>query len=423
MTEFNFESSESSGILSGVVVADFTMGWAGPLLTQTLADFGADVVKVESITHADWWRSSLSLFGVDSAGVDRPWERSPLFNSVNENKRGITIDMNSDSGRELARDLIARSDVLVENFTPRVMANFGLDYPAVREISPAIVMVSMPAFGREGPWADNKATAFITESHAGISAHCGYAGEEPSLLSCAYADPSSGIVGAMTVAMALRHRRRTGEGQHIEVAQIEALTPHIGPALLGTQMNGPTEQRHGNSSPIYAPHGCYPAAGEDSWVTMAIQTNDQWLRFARNAHTTLLLDPKWNDTDVRLAHRAELDAAVSEWTTSRNAHAIADSLQQLGIPAGPVLSPSDLLDDPHLRARGFFRMVERAVVGAHPYPSPPMTLSRTPWTRRSAAPTLGQHNGEVLREVLGLTADEITDLESRAVIGDHPRHD
>lgn len=410
-------SIQSDRPYAGLRVVDFSMGWAGPSLTQMLADHGADVVKIESCTHADWWRTSRRLFTEEPEDLELAWERSPLFNSVNENKRGITLDLDHPDGRRFARLLIAQTDLVVENYTPRVMRNFGLDYDSVRELNPTLVMVSMPAFGSTGPWADYKATAMVTESAAGLSWLSGEP-NEPFLSSTAIADPNAGVIGALSVAVALRARRTTGRGQHIEVAQTEALTPLIGEALLETQLTGNTPARRGNRSATTAPRGIFPAAGEDRWIAVDVETDQQWHALA----TILGIDASaWPTTSARLDDQDALEAAMSERTASEPAADLAARLQTAGVPAAPVNDAEQVLDDPHLGHRAFFREVDRAVVGTFPYPTPPVHLSNTPAHRAMPAPTLGQHNHEVLARDLGLTPEEIAGLEAEGVIGTSPR--
>ncbi|MEV3964198.1 CoA transferase [Nocardia sp. NPDC050193] len=408
-------------ILTGLKVADFTMGWAGPLLTQLLADHGAEVVKIESCSRVDWWRTSRALFAEGSEELDHYWEQGPLFNAVNSNKMGITLDLDQPRGRELALDLIARADLVVENFTPRVMKNLGFDYATLSSGHSDLIMVSMPGFGTGGPWADYKATAFITESLAGVSARCGYSGSGPSLISTSFADPNAGVIGALSVLMALRHRRRTGVGQHIEVAQTEALTPHLGTELMDLVMNGARPRRLGNHREGGGPRGVYPVRGADRWIAIDIETDSQWDHLARLIGLDEAERKAWCTGEGRFADRARVDARVGEWTRAADGPDLERHLQGAGVPAGRVQDAADLRADPHLAATGFFHTLDRKYVGAQSYPGPPVRLSRTPATRRMPAPLLGEHNTYVLGTLLGLPVGEISALESAGVIGTEPR--
>jgi crotonobetainyl-CoA:carnitine CoA-transferase CaiB-like acyl-CoA transferase len=407
----------TGGILDGVRVADFSMGWAGPLLTQCLADHGADVIKVESCTRTDWWRNSRALFADGPEQLECSWEQQPLFNAVNEGKRGITLDLASAEGNRLARALVATVDLVVENYTPRVMGNLGLGWDVLSGERPGLIMVSLPAFGSTGPWSAYKATAFVTESLAGVSSRCGYAYEGPMLLSGSPADPNSGVIGALSVALALRHRRRTGEGQHIEVSQVEALMPHVGAELLGVAATGVVPPRTGNARAHGGPRGVYPVRGEDRWIAVDADTDARWAALA----SLLGLDePAWNSPAARAADHARLDERVATWTRERDGAEAVAALQAAGVPAAPVQNAADVLDDPHVVATGLFHTSERAHVGEKPYPGPVLRMSRSTLTPRTPAPTLGEHNAEVLGGLLGLDDAELAALADQGVIGTRP---
>ncbi|NKY43625.1 CaiB/BaiF CoA transferase family protein [Nocardia cerradoensis] len=406
-------------ILSSVRVVDFSMGWAGPVLTQMLADHGAEVVKIESCTHTDWWRTSRALFTEGPEDLDHPWEQSPLFNAVNENKLGVTLDLNQAKGVAVASALIARADIVVENFTPRVMSNLGLDYGTLSADHPELIMVSMPAFGATGPWADFKATAFITESLAGVSSRCGYEDADPMLVSTSFADPNAGIVGALSVLMALRHRRLTGEGQHVEVAQTEALTPHLGGELLDVVMNGAVPARYGNRRPESALCGVYPVRGDDRWIAIDVRDDVQWNALADELG---VIDfQRWRTPEARFADRFSIDEVIRNWTVDWDGYELERRLQSIGVPAGRVQNAADLLVDRHLGAVDFYHVMERKYVGAMPYPGPAVRLSRTPAIRKMPAPLLGEHNHFVLGNLLGMSDGAIAELEQEGVIGTEPR--
>jgi crotonobetainyl-CoA:carnitine CoA-transferase CaiB-like acyl-CoA transferase len=409
----------SKGVLGGIRVLDLSMGWAGPLTAGTLAAFGAQVIKVESRGHLDWWRGGIAVFDMDDP--NQPWERSGSFNAVNRNKLGITLDLSTEAGRALVRRLIQLSDVLVENFAPRVMEQFGLTYPSVRATNPSIIMLSMPAFGLAGPWREYSGVGQTTESMGGIAALCGYEDGPPVLQPHPYGDPIAGQAGVIAVLMALRHRRRTQQGQHIELAHIDAVTPHIGGPLMDYVMNGRVQPRRGNGSPVMSPHGCYPAAGDDRWVVIASGSDEQWRRLCTVMDRPELADdPRYRTLLGRLERRAEVDALVAEWTRTRDAFEITDLLQRQGIAAGPVASNADLAADPHLQQAGYFHTLARRLVGTHSYPTTAARLSRTPARYHAPAPLLGEHSAAVLKEILGLSDAEIDRLIEEGVTGGSP---
>lgn len=273
LTQNRSEQTGSRGkVLDGLRVVDLSMGWAGPLTAMLLADFGAEVIKIESIRRLDWWRSG-SLF---QAAGERAHEKSPLFNGVNRNKYGITLDLYDSRAITLLKTLIAVSDVLVENFTPRVMENFGLTYPTVQAINPSLVMISMPGFGSTGPWRDYVGFGNTIESLSGISGLTGFPDGPPVLQSNAYGDPVSGIGGGIAVLMALVHRMRTGRGQHIELSHQETVVHHVSESLLDYAMNGRIQGRQGNRHPWMAPHGVYACRGDDDWIAIAVTSDRSW---------------------------------------------------------------------------------------------------------------------------------------------------
>lgn len=399
----------------GLRVIDLTMGWAGPSLTQMLADHGADVVKVESTTRLDWWRTSRTLFvpWAEDAGLEDAWEKCPLYTVVNENKRGITLDLETEDGIAVLRRLVAEADVLVENFTPRVMRNFGLDRDSLASENPGLITLSMPAFGSVGPWSDLRATAFVTESAAGLTALSGTP-DEPLLLSEALADPNAGVLGALAVALALRHRRRTGRGQHIELAQVEALVPLVAEQLLEHQL-GRDVPRRGNRSAEVAPRAVLPTRGTDAWLALSVHTDAQWQAVC----DALDLPEQHLDTTARLADQDRLEAALAQRTREHDASTLSARLQSAGVPAAPVNDAAAVLADPHLVHRGSFGTLTRAFSGDTPVPGPVQHLSATPALRHRPAPTLGQHTEEVLAE-LGLTPESIDALARAGVTGTIP---
>ena len=406
-----------SGALSGLRVLDLSMWWAGPFCTQLLGDLGAEIIKVESVQVMDGWRSA----GSDPTS-ERWWESSTFFAGANRNKRDVTLNLSDERGMELFRRLVPLADVIVENYTPRVMENFGLAYEQLRAIRPNIIMVSLPGYGSSGPWRDYPAYAFPVEEMAGFPQLTGYADDgEPRKWGNASADAIAGVTGAYAVLTALERRRRTGLGAHVDISQVEALTAFLGEAVLDYQVNGRLPRRFGNRHPVFAPHGLYPCAGEDRWVAIAVTGEDEW-----RALCACVAHPEWR-TDARFATPAEryrhqdlLDAEIARWTAARERLDATRALQTAGVPAMPVLSSSELLTDEHLRARGYFRTANREEIGEHVHGLLWAHFARTPMTLRSPAPTLGQDNTAVFGDLLGLTDEELERLSREHVIGRAP---
>lgn len=410
--------------LKGIRVIDLSMWFAGPMATRLMADMGAEVIKIESIRHMDPWRGPADVARVrthypNRPETDRPYDCSPGFNLQNRNKYGITLDLRTPEGKDILKKLVKISDVLLENYSPRVMPRLGLAYPVLEEINPRLIMMSLPALGSTGPDKDFVAFGQTIDCMSGMAYLTGYEGEEPMLQSgLSYGDPLSGMNAAFAVVSALLRQRRTGKGLHIELSQVEGLVAFNADAVIEYTMNGRVRGRMGNRDYCMAPHGCYRCKGEDRWVTIAIPSDDVWQKFCR------VLDwPAWAEDErftrasSRYEHQDELDELIGTWTMEIEDYEAMHLLQAAGVPAGPVLDAKDLLAEPHLHARGFFETVPHPVAGAHPEIAPFAQFSKTPLHIRMPAPCLGQHNDYVLGELLGISGEEMAHLKEKGVIG------
>ena len=365
--------------LAGVRVLDFTAFWSGPFATAWLAAMGADVVKVESVQRPDGIRFSAA---VRPSRDPQYFEKSALFHAANLSKRGITLDLSQESGRELARRLIEGCDVVAENFTPRVLDDFGFSYDEVRAIRPDVVMLRLPAFGLTGPWRDRPGFAQTMEQLTGMAWVTGYEGGPP-IIAGGVVDPMVGTHTALAIVAALEHRDRTGEGGLVEMAMIEVAVATTAEQVIRFSEYGELVGRRGEG-------GVYRCAGDDEWVALD------------------------------LAVDRESPEARAAWCTTRSNDDAARELRAQGIAAWPVVPGHLTLDDPQLRARGFFEPLDHPLVGSHEFPTFPMRLSAGPHTFWSTpAPTLGQHTDEVLRE-LGLDDADLASLRAHHVIGDTP---
>jgi len=392
------------------------MWFAGPFATRLLADMGAEVIKVESIQALDGWRG-----GITMPESERPWETAATFNSVNHNKYDVTLDLNHPKGVEIFKRLVELSDVVVENYTPRVMDNFGLAYVALRDINPTLIMLSMPGYGTTGPIKDYVAFAFLIEEMSGITQITGYPDSPPMLMGASQADSLAGLFGAFAILTALEHRRKTGKGQYIDLSQLEALTTLMAEPIIDFSMNKRLWSHQGNRDFSMAPHGCYRCKGEDEWVTIAVSSDDEWARFCEAiGKSELVYDKRFSNSLSRWEHQDVLDILIEEWTSELDKCEVMHTLQEAGVASGAVLSQADLLTDPHLKDRDFFVEMTRAEVGTHRYPGLYAKLSRTPGIIRWPSPTLGQHNTYVLEELLGMSKEEIAQLSRENVIGNVP---
>ncbi len=397
---------------------DLSMGWAGPLVTELLAEMGAEVIKVEDTRHFDWWRGSLAMAPPEM----QPIERASVFNTVNRGKLGLTLDLSDPRGVALLKRMVANADVLVENFSPDVMRRLWLDYAELAAINPRLVMLSMPAFGSEGPNADSRAYGMTVEAMAGITSLSGYPeGGQPYMLSNALGDPVGGLNGALAVMAALFDRERTGHGQLVELAQVEGLIPFVAGSLVKSQLTSRQPQPLGNRNRQCAPHGIYRCA-EKSWIALGIDRDERWPAFLRVLGLEHLgCDPCFADMASRKRNEDALDAEISGVTTRFDAADLAAKLQGAGIAAGLVASAPDVLGDAQLASREFFVAIDRAVVGTYLYPGAGMRMAKTPLRPNRPAPLLGEHNRRVLGEIIGLSSDELDELERAGLIGTRPR--
>jgi len=411
--------------LSHIRVIDLTISWAGPKVTQVLADLGAEVIKVESIQWIDAQRGrrrpprGMPQYPNREPGA-RPWNRSQAFNQLNRNKLSSTLDLSHPQGRQLFLELVKLGDVVVDCFSARVMDKFGLGYEQLRAVRPDIIVMSMPGFGKTGPYWDYLCWGSMVDCIGGQAAIRGYPDGEP-FMPLAYGDPISGLTGAFAVMAALHYRERTGQGQFIDFSQLEAFTPLSAEALMDFVMNRRLHQPMANHHPTMAPHNLYPCQGDDRWVAIAVATDSQWQALcAAIGRPDLAHDQRYADVLGRRHHQAEIDDILREWCLSRSPEEVTHTLQQAGVPAGPVMNHPDLYHDPHLRARGFFSEVHHPDAGSHPYAGPTWKLSESPARIRRPAPCLGEHNAFVFAHLLGLPPEEVERLEAERLIGQEP---
>ncbi|TCT04999.1 CaiB/BaiF CoA transferase family protein [Aquabacter spiritensis] len=399
--------------LEGVRVVDMAMGWAGPHATRHLADLGADVIKIEACQYPDWWR------GVDNRPVviaQRLYEKSSYFNVMNRNKRGITLDLTTPEGVALVRDLVRRSDIVVENYSAGVLTKLGLDYTALRTVKPDIVMVSMPAFAGDGPLRELRAYGSTLEQASGVPSVTGDPDGPPGMSHIAYGDPIGGLNAAAAILIALAHRTWTGAGQRIDLSQVECMLTMAAPWIIECSATGRVPPRTGTRHPAYAPFGAFPCRDPDSWVFVAVEDDAQWAALAALLGPAFA-SPDFATLDQRRARLDEIEAALAAWTCRHTPDAAMLTLQAAGIAAGAVRSPVDLLDDPHLAARGYWQVLRRAYVDHQPNPSPAFREDGRPLPIVRAAPTLGADNAAVLQGVLGLTDTDLARLAAAGIIG------
>lgn len=391
--------------LEGVRVVEFGVAAVVPELCWMLSELGAEVIKIESRAHLDVLRT---------ATIDGQVNRSWTFNDECRGRKSICLDMTSPRGRELALALCARADVVAENYRGSVLRQLGVDYERVRAVNPSVVYFSSQGYGCGGPLAAMQSFGPLNSAFAGVHWLWNHAGAPyPAGTSLAHPDHIAGKLGALVVLAALDHRRRTGEGAFIDLAQTEAAAYLVGDAYLGVAAMGVQATPPGNRSQDAVPHDLYPCAGDDRWVAIAVTDDDAWRRLV--AHVGWEEEPTLATLVGRLAARERIDARLAAWTRERSAEQVTEELQGRGISAMPVQGPDDHRADPHLAARGAIVTVEHLEVGAERHIGNPIRLSKTRLRTAGAAPLLGADTEAVLADVLGLTAVEIADLVASGV--------
>ena len=421
------ESSVDSAVgspLSGLRVLDLTRVWAGPLAARILGELGADVVMLE----APWARTPLVMpesyvkashfFPADDP-LPNPWNRQGFVNKYAVTKRSVCVDIATEEGQMVLARLLPHVDVLIENYSPRVMPNLGFTEERMREINPDLIYVTMPGYGRSGPAKDYSAYGPVLDSHAGLSTLMGYPEAEAWKCGIAWPDPVAGIHAAFAVLAALWERSEARSGTTIEVAQFETAVSMIADRLIRAQIDDADPIILGNRHPIHAPHGVYPAAGDDCWLAVAVLDDVSWRALCE--HIELPDDwMAWTRSD-RHANHDEIDAALTSWSCQREPAASAAMLQRIQVAAAPVADAAMLINDPHLRARGYYTDVTHPEAGTHAWgPTCAARLSRTPANIERPAPCLGQHNREILQGWAGYTESEIDALREAGVIADRP---
>ena len=391
----------NQSILHNIRILDFTWVLAGPYATRLLADFGAEVIKVQPL-----------LPEAEETAFSKGY-----YNTWNRNKLGITLNLNKPEGVAIARKLVDISDAVVENFTPRVMGNWGLDYESLKQIKPDIIMLSMSTMGNTGPWRDYVGFGPTVQAFSGMTNLTSFPGKPPSGLGYSYADHVAGLMAALALLGALEHRRKTGEGQYIDVSQVEVMASLLGDAIVDYTLNDKPAEPAGNSSTGAAPHGVYRCRGDDRWCAITVFTDEEWRGFKR-----ALGNPSWAEDNRfailsgRLENADELNGLVEEWTRQHSAEEVMAWLQEHGVAAGVVQNASDLANDPQLKQRGFFVELDYPELGKTMSDATPVRLSDTPAQYNRAAPALGQDNGYVYKKLLGMSAEEVAELGEQGVI-------
>ena len=418
--------------LEGIRILDFTWLLAGPYATRILADFGAEVIKVQSQKIATGAESNTTGY----------------FNTWNRNKLGITLNMNHPEAKDISLRLVKASDVVMENFTPRVMSNWGLSYDNLKKVKPDIIMLSMSGMGGTGPWRDFAAFGPTIQAFSGITSLTSFShslatlahrndrggahddGEKfvkspPLGLGYSYADPVAGLFAALAVLAALEYRDKTGQGRHIDISEYETMCSLLGPAILDYTVNQDSAVPQGNNPGHVpsAPYGCYRCRGNDRWCVIAVSTEEEWQALKHVLTEVKESRVKSQESGGELStlegrknHAEELNELLEQWTIKHTPEEVMNLLQQAGVPAGIVEDANDLANDPQLTARNFFIQAEHPVLGKTIFDNTPIKFSRTPARFCRPAPLLGQDNHYVYREILGMSEQELSRYIEEGVI-------
>ena len=430
--------------LEGIRVTDIAVVWAGPYATMHLADWGAEVIRVESRQHwqvatrgrvsrPTWGTVKVQIIGnvcwLKKEPVVNAWNRYTLFNAHARNKLSMTVDLTRPEGRDVLRRLIEKSDVFLESNTPHAMEELNLTYPVIREWKPDIIMVSLPGFGQYGPYKYYRAYGTHLEGFVGHTYLRGYPDMDLSANPTIFhTDEVGGVSAALGVLMALHYRNRTGKGQFLDMAQTEAFIPHLGQAIMDYTMNRRVHERRGNHSVHNVIQGCYQCLGaapgpdtppgDDKWVNITITSDEEWEGFCRAlGYPAWTKEERFSDQFSRLQHHDELDEHIEAWTRQHDNYAIMHLLQREGVPAGPVIDERDAYSDPHLKDRGFFEELTQTDCGTHLYPGLAWRFSKMPNHLRLPPCRLGEDNEYVYKKVIGVSDEEYAKLEREGHIG------
>ena len=408
------ETDQRPRPLAGVRVVDFTWIVAGPQATRILADLGADVIRVENASHLDSMRLTAS---VDEAALSV--NQSGLFNNMNRNKRGLTANLYHSRGRELVEKLIAGADAVSENFSPGAFERMGFGWERLRELNPSIIYLSISGYGHVGRDSSHVTWGPTAQAVSGLTHLSGLPDQPPAGWGYSYLDHSAGYYGAIALLLALRRRAHVEGPQRIDLSQVETGMVMCGDSMLDAQVNRRVSERIGNRSrhPELSPHGAYRCAGDDRWIAIAVESDEQWASLCEELGAAALAsDARFTTNAGRVAAQEELDAALTTHTRGREPRALMYALQARGVPAGLAQTTEDKMEhDPQLAARGFYRSAPSPELGDHYFEGLPFLLRDLGWEVQRGAPALGEHVDDVLSQ-LGCTPEEIAALRAEAAV-------
>jgi crotonobetainyl-CoA:carnitine CoA-transferase CaiB-like acyl-CoA transferase len=397
--------------LEGIRVIDMSWMWAGPYCALQLAHLGAEVIRIESHQRPCMNRR-VPPYPNDEPGLNR----GGSFNQWNQGKASVLLDMKKPEAVQLARELIAKSDVFIENYAVGVVDRLGLGYSELSKLNPRLIMCSLSGYGLTGPYRHRVAFGTPLTMISGLGALSGYIGKGPSEVGLSYGDPNGGLHGAFAIMAALWKREETGTGQYIDLSQWETLMTIMPEGILPYTMRGKQPDRMGNRDILAAPHGIFRALGDDRWVSISIRDDNEWRRFAAILGDGLQDDPRFLTQAGRKTNEDELESIVTAWTSTRDAWAITEQLQAAGLAVAPPFDMKEVAEDHHMNDRGFFVQLDHPEVGRQKHAGIPWKFSETPLAVRRPAPCMGQDNEYVIKELLGRSDDEYERLLNDGVL-------
>ncbi len=416
------DASRKKGPLAGLRIIDSTTMVAMPMALHIMADMGAEVIKVE--THTLFRTEAARLLYADNEPGEDPWNRDGSFNTLQRSKLGVTLNLKVAEGVQAFKELARISDVVVENNRAGTMKRLGLSYEDLKKEKPDLIYVSNTGFGHTGPWRTYAGIGRMFELTCGLSQFTGYPDEGPRRVGKSFFDQHVGWTAVFAILAALHYRQKTGKGQWLDLAMYQIGVATMGDALLDWEVNGRNGRLMGNRHPYHAPHGVYPCRGDDNWIAIGIENDDQWQSLLKVMDSVAwVLDERFADAPSRLKHQDELDELLGQWTAGWSHTELMDALQGQGIPAATVMNSRQVLTNPHMRQRGFYERIEHhpdSGIGPKIYFGRPWKMSKTPAKIRRPAPGLGEHNEFILGDLLGRDDAEIKRLYDINMLGKIP---
>jgi len=408
-------------LLEGIRVLDLTMVFAGPVSTKILAELGAEIIKIESTQRADTFTRA-NVYPENVPGEDN-WNRGSNFHTLNAGKYGISLNLGDERGREIFKRLVRISDVVIENYSPRVMEHWHLGYEELKKVKPDIIMGSLSGLGHYGPLRDFYMYVPGMEGMSGLTHNTGSPDHAPLLTGHAYGDWVGGVNATAALMAALFYRQQTGKGQYVDISGREAVACHVGDLIMDYTLNNRERSRAGNRSDNAAPHGCYRCKSDDAWVNIAVENEEQWQSFCQaTGHPEWASDPKYDSLQKRKQNEDVLDGMVEAWTGQLERFEVMGILQKAGIPSGVVLNMRDLHVNPHLVSRGFFQVIDHGDgVGKRPIARQiPVKIDGSVGSALKRAPRFGEDDEYVFGKLLEMPKTEMEELAGAQVIGGAP---